>query len=164
MLTTLKRYRDAKKTRPVLRLRIWVTLAAVVIGGCSARQEELPSRYSEVIGGGHQKVEERRVSKAKFLATLKQGEGSNEVRLVSVFRREGQRLPQYRIFDVRPGSAYQLLGLEDGDLLLAADDRIVYDPAGFRTFVVEYLKGQSSATITISRGGVTSLYRYSFAE
>jgi type II secretory pathway component PulC len=129
-----------------------------------AEKVQLPSRYSEQLGGGHQRVEDHAVSKKKFLATLRQGEGANEVRLVSVFRREGQQLPQYRIFDVRAGSAYQLLGLEDGDIILAANDHIIYDPGGFRTFVIDYMKEQSSATLTVSRGGVASLYRYSFVE
>lgn len=144
--------------------RVLVVLCCGVVGFGCAKKVVLPSVYSQQVGGGHQRVEERRISKKKFVDSLRQGEGSNEVRLVSVFRREGQQLPQYRIFDVHSGSAYQLLGLEDGDILLAANDRIIYDPSGFRTFVVEYLKGQSEASLTLQRGGVTSLVRYTFVE
>lgn len=146
-----------------LKSTIAIFLCVALLGACAERVI-LPSSYSQQVGGGHQRVTEQRVSKKKLLASLKQGEGANEVRLVTVFRRDRQQLPQYRIFDIRSGSAYHLLGLEDGDILLAANDHIIFDPAGFRTFVIDYLKDQSEASLTISRGGVATLYRYSFDE
>ena len=136
---------------------------AALIGGCVGTASP-PLLYSQQPGGGHQKVEEISISKRKFTGSLTQGDGVNDVRLVEVYRRERKQLPQYRIFDIRKGSPYQILGLEDGDIILAADDHIIYEPAGFRTFVVQYLRTRGSASLTVSRGGVTILRRYTFVD
>lgn len=138
-------------------------VVAALISGCSGTASP-PLLFSQQPGGGHQKVEEISISKKKFISSLTQGDGVNDVRLVEVYRRERKQFPQYRIFDIRKGSPYQLLGLEDGDIILAADDHIIYEPAGFRTFVVQYLRSRPTASLTVSRGGVTALRRYTFVE
>ena len=132
-----------KMLRPILSV-----LVCCLLAGCSMGKNLSAVRFSEQGGVGTQRVEDVQVSRKKFQSALTQGAGVNDVRLVEIFRREGQPFPQYHLFDIRKGGPYELLKLEDGDILLAANDYVVYEPTGFRTYVVDYLRTQQEGSVT----------------
>jgi hypothetical protein len=86
----------------------------------------------------------------------------NSVRLVPVYQSVSSRLSyEYRIFDVKTGSAYALLGLEPSDIIVAADRYLVKKPDQFPAFV-QLLAGMNEASIEIRRGGEARLLKYRF--
>jgi len=86
----------------------------------------------------------------------------NAVRLVPVYQSVSSRQSyEYRIFDVKPESAYALLGLESSDIIVAADRFLVKRPEQFPAFV-QLMTGLDNATVEIRRGGESRLFKYSF--
>jgi type II secretory pathway component PulC len=68
---------------------------------------------------------------------------------------------EYRVFDVRPGSVYSLLGIENSDVLVAADGYLIKKPEQFVMYV-QLLQKENEANIEIRRGGEPKLLKYSF--
>lgn len=86
----------------------------------------------------------------------------NSIRLVPVYQSVSSRQSyEYRLFDVKPASAYTLLGLESSDIVVAADRFLIKRPEQFPAFV-QLLAGLNEATIEIRRGGESRLFKYSF--
>ncbi len=79
---------------------------------------------------------------------------SSKLRLIETLYRkgEGTPFPEYRIFGVEPGSAYQLLGLQNADVLIAANGYVLFDPRKFQIFV-RLLENEDHATLHVRRGG-----------
>ena len=151
-------------TLKVAFTRSLLIAATVILPGCIRPQAPEPVVYSQTPGGKVQSTVELSIPRKKLQKALTRGSEANEIRLVQVFRREDQPLPQYRLFSVQHGSIYDLLGLQETDILLAADDHVVFEPAAFRTFVVQYLPTQNDASITLMRDGVAMLYRYHITD
>ena len=100
-------------------------------------------------------VVELAVQRKRLVEAMNQGKKFDSLRIVPVYTRSSElegRAPAYRLFDVRPGSAYQILGLQEGDELLAANGYLIYDPAKFRRYVW-LLQREKSAVIDIKREG-----------
>jgi type II secretory pathway component PulC len=86
----------------------------------------------------------------------------NSIRLVPVYQSVSSRQSyEYRLFDVKPASAYTLLGLESSDIVVAADRFLIKRPEQFPAFV-QLLAGLNEATIEIRRGGESRLFKYNF--
>ncbi len=69
--------------------------------------------------------------------------------------------PEYRLFDIQKGSVGDLLGLENADVLVAANGYIVFRPDQF----MKYLAGlpfQEGTFIEIRRDGKPMLLQYEF--
>jgi len=64
---------------------------------------------------------------------------------------EGDQTPEYRIFGVKTQSVYQLLGLENADVIVSAHGFVIRDPRVFPEYVA-LLKVQPSGSIEIRRG------------
>ena len=56
---------------------------------------------------------------------------------------------------------YGLIGLENGDVIVAANRYLIKNPAQFPAFV-QLLASQNEATIEIRRGGEARLHKYIF--
>jgi hypothetical protein len=139
---------------------LFLTLVCVVIlgfNGC-AKQPPTPLTYSKLLGGPAQNVEKRVISKAKLLDLSMRGGSFNELRLVQIFRRgTTEAFPEYRVFEVRKSGIYDYIGLQSGDVLLAANDYPIFDPDGFRLFTTRYLAEMKKSSINIVREGVAIL-------
>jgi type II secretory pathway component PulC len=86
----------------------------------------------------------------------------NTIRLVPVYQSVSSRQSyEYRLFDVKPASAYSLLGLESSDIVVAADRFLIKRPEQFPAFV-QLMSGLNEATIEIRRGGESRLFKYNF--
>ena len=61
-----------------------------------------------------------------------------KVRLVPTLQNDSgvlQGPPEYRVFEVKKGSVYDALGLQNADILVAADDYIIRSTIVFTEFV-----------------------------
>jgi type II secretory pathway component PulC len=84
------------------------------------------------------------------------------IRLVPVFQSVSPAESyEYRIFDISESGVYALLGLENSDILVAANRYLIKSPAQFPAFV-QLLAHEKEATIEIRRGGESRLHKYSF--
>jgi len=81
------------------------------------------------------------------------------IRMVEVF--SGTKLSRrYRVMGFDKTGIYPLLGLKVGDVILAADNFIIQDPALFPKFI-GLLPNESAATIHVFRAGKELLLVYS---
>lgn len=86
----------------------------------------------------------------------------NPIRLVPVFQTVSSvESFEYRVFDISRDSVYGLLGLENSDIVVAANRYLVKNPAQFPAFV-QLLAGENEANIEIRRGGEARLHKYTF--
>lgn len=86
----------------------------------------------------------------------------NPIRLVPVFQTvSSTESYEYRVFDITDGGVYGLLGLENSDIIVAANRYLIKNPAQFPAFV-QLLAHENEATIEIRRGGEARLHKYSF--
>lgn len=86
----------------------------------------------------------------------------NPIRLVPVFQSISPiDSYEYRIFDIGTGGVYALLGLENSDILVAANRYLIKAPPQFPAFV-QLLAHEKEAMIEIRRGGEARLHKYSF--
>ena len=86
----------------------------------------------------------------------------NPIRLVPIFQSvSSSESYEYRVFDIAADSVYGLIGLENGDVIVAANRYLIRNPAQFPAFV-QLLANQNEATIELRRGGEARLHRYTF--
>lgn len=70
--------------------------------------------------------------------------------------------PEYRLFDIQKGGVAQVLGLENADVLVAANGYVVYHPDQF----MRYLAGlpvEGGTFIELRRNGKPMLLKYTFS-
>ena len=86
----------------------------------------------------------------------------NTIRLVPVFQTASLGPSyEYRVFDVKNGSVFNLLGIQVADIVIAADRYLIKRPEQFSAFV-QIMAGLDEASIEIRRGGESRLLRYRF--
>lgn len=88
--------------------------------------------------------------------------GEVPVRLVPIYQSvTSTESYEYRLFDVTPDSVYALLGLENSDIIVAADKFLIKNQAQFPAFM-RLLQNENEATIEVRRGGEARLLKYTF--
>ena len=108
------------------------------------------------------KTVELKVAKIAYEQSLKGSPAINRMRLVEVYTRAGEgSRREYRFFDIRKGSVYELLGLQNSDILIAANGYVVPTQAIFWRYV-HLLPTQKQAFIEIRRAGLPMLINYTF--
>ncbi len=102
------------------------------------------------------------VDKSEYKERLTNGT-KNVVRLVQVFRKNTSPdiLNEYRFLDIKEGSVYELLKLENLDILVAADDYVVPSQETFWQYL-NLIKDFKNASIEVRRDGKPMLMKYSF--
>jgi general secretion pathway protein C len=80
-----------------------------------------------------------------------------QVRLVPYF--EGNKAAGYRIAAVRPGTTFEQLGFQGGDILQQVNGLDVSSPDKMFT-IFQNLKDQKKVTVNILRGGQKSTMTY----
>lgn len=71
--------------------------------------------------------------------------------------------PEYRLFEISPGSAYSIIGLQNTDILLAAEDYPIVEPEKFPVYM-KFLQGQDKAKLLIKRGDEPLVLLINFTE
>lgn len=149
-------------------VQIALSLATLPISiGCTTPQPPQPKLISEVRPAGLPiPTVERHIDRTTLLTSLADKSSIDHIRLIPIQKgaslREGE-IPEYRVFGVRPDSAYALLGLENTDILVAADDFIIYDPRTFPLYVT-LLANQTQAKLEIRRGSQGLVVKSLFGE
>jgi type II secretory pathway component PulC len=95
------------------------------------------------------------IARQELVRRLRERGVADGVRLIPILKGqsyEGDTTPEYRIFGVKSQSAYQLLGLENADVIVSAHGFVIRDPRVFPEYVA-LLKVQPSGSIEIRRGG-----------
>lgn len=96
----------------------------------------------------------------------------NSVRIVEIFQRlakiESRNYPMYRIFDVRPGATYEMLGLKNGDVIVAASGYVIQDSRQFKHYVnvlekVSDVSLKEKPSVEIVRDGIPYRFVYYFS-
>ncbi len=96
----------------------------------------------------------------------------NSVRIVEIFQRlakiESRNYPMYRIFDVKPGATYDLLGLKNGDVIVAASGYVIQDSRQFKHYVnvlekVYDVSSKEKPCVEIVREGIPYKFIYYFS-
>lgn len=109
------------------------------------------------------------IKKDEFEATFKTTRTSSrelrgpldKIRIVTIFKRSSNPYPEYHLFNIWPHSPYAALGLRDGDILVAANDWVVFNSDKFKQYI-SLLRNEDDATIEIRRRGRPMLYKYTF--
>jgi type II secretory pathway component PulC len=102
------------------------------------------------------------IDRGELQTRIAKGQLLRAVRLVPLLRGGGTSTipyPEYRLFGIKEGSVYSLLGLRNTDVLVAADGFIIRDPGVFPAFV-ELLGTQPTGSIEIMRHDEPILFEY----
>ena len=111
-------------------------------------------------------VEIKEVSRSQLKQAVELNANNKPARLVQIFRSDvpaSAALPQYRLFDILPNSPYEVLGLHNADVLVAANDYIIYNPAGFHQYI-KLIEKEDRALIEIIRGGNPVKFEYHLVD
>jgi S1-C subfamily serine protease len=94
------------------------------------------------------------VSKDELARALETGRGAANVRIVPLVTSAAQApaSPEYRVFNVRPGSVAAIIGLKNADVLVAAHDYVVQSTQQFYNYL-QLLRMQEHSSIEIRRDG-----------
>jgi type II secretory pathway component PulC len=130
--------------------------------GCATSRPSEPKRIDEIRPiPPALRVTTYTLQRRDLQSTLSKG-ADNTIRLVPIYESVASRQSyEYRVFDVRPGSVYSLLGIENSDVLVAADGYLIKKPEQFVMYV-QLLQKENEANIEIRRGGEPKLLKYSF--
>lgn len=149
----------------MIRHTLLCILGAVVVQGCSVIGRE---------NNGALKIDELRpippvvktlrltIQRDDLRQALADGSDLNSIRIIPLYTSANPvAIKEYRLFDIRPESAFKLLGLENSDILVAAHSYVVQDPQQFALYV-RLLLNQNEGHIEVRRSGVPTLLQYSF--
>lgn len=140
---------------------------AVLLQGCQSPAPVSEAGRAAVLRqhNPRARVVEIPVPKRDFVSAARNIEQIRRLRLVEVTAtEEGGRspFPEYRLFNIAPQSAYALLGLTEGDVLVSANDYALNDPELFKQYV-QVLHVESGETfIEIRRNGEPLILSYRF--
>jgi type II secretory pathway component PulC len=147
--------------------KILLFCALALLSGCSARDAQGPVLLSSVRQPSALRSEDViTIPRTQVIEVLDSKRSINFIRLVQIFARHPEPsrvLPQYRMFNIRPGSIGDLLGLENGDILVAANDYVVFDPNKFQQYL-ELFRIEKDPFIEIIREGKPMVFRYQLTE
>ena len=144
----------------MLRTVLSVVSVLVLLSGCAARS----ARDAVPEGGAQSGVRAESevsvtVSRQELRDILRQRPLLNTVRLVRTTPRsdssEGM-LPEYRLFDIKRGGAYALIGLQNADVLVAVHDYVVYEPERFMQYIRLLPDEPGPSSLLLRRSGIST--------
>lgn len=154
--------RGSRALKQRILLGSFVVGTSLVVHGCTPQAPLEPKRIEEIRPiPPLLKVTTFTIQRNDFRNAVLRGP-DNAIRLVPVYETVASRGSfENRLFEIRPGSVYALLGLENRDILVAANGFLVKQPEIFTRFV-ELLAQENEATIEIRRNGEPRLMKYVF--
>ena len=133
--------------------------------GCATPQEVKPPMLINDIRKDIpvSKTERIDLERGDLRQALIRGEKVNSLRMVPIFSSQRpSELSEYKFFEIQPGSVYKLLGLKNGDILVAAQGYIVTEANRFPAYI-SLMPQVDDPNIEIERGGQTIILRYKFS-
>lgn len=104
------------------------------------------------------------IPRPKLITALQQEVLIDRLRVVEMYSsHDGVRFPLYHLFDVHPKSVFALLGLQNADVLVAANERYLKNKDVFKQYV-RLLRDEKEAEIEIIRSAEPILYQYKFVD
>ncbi len=143
--------------------KLFLFLLILLCSACSSTQSGEGLKIDQVRPKGESIQEELvEVDKKMYQQVIHGGGSYTKARMVEVFTRESQNgVKEYRLFGIQPGSLYDLLGLRNVDILVAANGYIVPEQGVFWTYL-QIIPNQKDAFIEIKRAGKSMILRYKF--
>ena len=152
-----------RQGKAVGRIAIAAFCAAGMLTGCLGSSGPREERRLSVLRPLAEPREEVtvKVSREKLKAAVSNEGALRAIRPIQTYSsgeaREGE-LPQYRIFGVVPGSAYDLVGLKNKDVLVAVNDRLLAN-GGVIEQIFSLLPGENEVSIELVRANRAMLLR-----
>ena len=126
------------------------------LSGCAVVQEGTGSQLISSVRPTPEGITilEKTVSRGEVMRALEASRGSTNVRIVPLVTSAAQApaTPEYRIFNVRPGSIAELLGLRNADVIVAAHDYVIQAPNQFYNYL-QLLSSQKATAVEVRREG-----------
>lgn len=142
-------------------IRALVGVCVVAITGCVATGPKEPKMIDDIRPASPMlKATSYSIQRKDLTEALSRSQ-ENTIRLVPVATVASTTTYEYRLFDIKQSSVFQLLGLENSDVLIAVNRYLIKRPDQFNAFV-QLLASEDEATIEIRRGGEGKLFKYTF--
>lgn len=143
--------------------------AAVLLSGCSPlrpwAKEGLSAGQPRILPSDIAK-QEMTVPRSEFVKRLRERGTVDGLRPVAILKGQSyevQAFPEYRLFGIKKGSVYELLGLQNADILVSAQGFIIRDSRIFPEYIA-LLKNQPAAEIEIRRNDRPLLLKVAFKD
>jgi type II secretory pathway component PulC len=102
------------------------------------------------------------VKREEYKNSILFGGNTNSIRLPEIYQRGlEQDEKQYRFFDIKPGSVYEMLGLQNADTLVLVEGYMVPNQTGFYGYI-SVLHNEKESNIQIIRKGAPILLNNTF--
>ncbi len=147
------------------KIKLLLSLMLLFTSACSMTRDGEALKIDQVRPKGAAIQEEQiEVSKKLYQQVLHGGGSYTKARMVEVFTRDAQSgVKEYRLFGIQPGSLYDLLGLRNVDILVAANGYVVPEQGLFWQYL-QILPNQKDAFIEIKRAGKSMIFKYTFKD
>jgi hypothetical protein len=152
-------------------MRLLVLCLILLLSGCVASRMQEGVAINSLRKAGApagQSVKKIQISRKQYHAAVAQGAEVNSLRMVPVFRGpqdgSGALLPEYRLFEIRQKSVFDMMGLLPADVLVAAHGYVVYEPNSFPIYALRFLSEIESPSLEIKRAGTPLLLTYEFVD
>jgi general secretion pathway protein C len=135
--------------------------AGVMVGGCSLVNRSSSVGAPPLKLADYSKGDVRAMvvpiglERAEFKRALAQNGSLRGIRFVPILHGKDEPspgYPEYRVFGINPGSVYSKMGLENADILIAANGYVFDNPAKFPQYV-SLLAEEQSGFVNIRRNG-----------
>lgn len=140
----------------------------LALSGCSS--------IFSVFGGGEEAsrlkppakeavVFESEITKRDLKRALTDELKTAQMRAVEVFQNSSsaQNYPSFRLFDIQPGSVYDLLGLKNADIVVAINQRVVVNN-GVIAQIVRLLPRENDVSFEVLREGKSTFLKIAFVD
>lgn len=154
-------------------MKQWIRVSLLVVGcissGCSQIFQNSPSSSPNLVkvASYNQEVESapvlsKTVSRADLRKAISHGNSARVVELL-YGRDSSPGYKQYRLFGVDKNGPYALLGLENADIVVAANGYVLNSAEKLPKFI-GLLPGEESATLDVRRSGKAIRFSYTFVQ
>jgi membrane-associated protease RseP (regulator of RpoE activity) len=154
-------------------MKQWFRMGLLVVGcissGCGQIFQKTPSSSPNLVevASYNQEVESaqvlsRTISRADLRKAISHGKTARVVELL-YGRDSSPGYKQYRLFGVDKESPYALLGLENADIIVAANGYVLNSPDKLPKFI-GLLPGEQTATLDVRRSGRAIRFSYTFVH
>ena len=140
-------------------------ILVLAFSSCAPKAVVVPVRISSVRGMiPGTEVINKKISRADYKESLDNVKAFDRLRLVELMTRsQNEELPEHRLFDLMPGTPAVVLGLQNADILVAANDFVIHNPFKFKQYLI-LLQNEKTAEIEIRREEHPMIFKYEFVD
>ena len=151
-----------------IALFAFVTALTISLGGCHLGGRQMEERRLSVLRSSQPagaRILEIQVTTEALEKALAQKGSLQALRIIEIYNPDEttSNLPRYRLFNIAQNDPFSAVGLQNGDVLVGLNDRIVVDPNILRE-AVRLLPHDRKIEIEVQRGEVPIIIRCSTAN